>query len=285
VVDLGGFSRAARVLGIAQPALSRHVRGLEVELGQTLLLRNGRGAVPTEAGKRLLEHARGILQQMDRARHEVAETRGAVVGQIVVGMPPTVALHLAVPIVREFRQRYPKATLGIAEGLSATLHEWLLVGRVDIGIVYNPIATPAVDTRTLLEEPLTLVGPAERRAMPRTVRLADLTRFPLIIPRRPNAIRMLVENGLAALGLRPQIAMEIDAIPAILELVAEGHGHAVLSPRALARADAGLRLASRPIVRPPLSSMLAIATSAQRPSTPIQKATVALIEEIARQAW
>jgi LysR family nitrogen assimilation transcriptional regulator len=121
--------------------------------------------------------------------------------------------------------------------------------------------------------------------MPRTVRLADLTRFPLIIPRRPNAIRMLVENGLAALGLRPQIAMEIDAIPAILELVAEGHGHAVLSPRALSRADAGLKLASRPIVRPPLLSVLAIATSAQRPSTPIQKATVALIEEIARQAW
>ena len=54
VVDLGGFSRAARVLGVAQPAISRQIRSLEVELRQNLLLRNGRGAVPTEAGKRLL---------------------------------------------------------------------------------------------------------------------------------------------------------------------------------------------------------------------------------------
>ena len=68
VVDLGSFSRAGRLLGIAQPAISRQIRSLEVELRQNLLLRNGRGAAPTAAGKRLLEHARGILQQVDRAR-------------------------------------------------------------------------------------------------------------------------------------------------------------------------------------------------------------------------
>src|SRR6187399_984806 len=77
VVDLGGFSRAARVMGVAQPAISRQVRGLEVELRQNLLLRNGRGAVPTEAGKRMLLHARGILQQIERARHDLDESRGA----------------------------------------------------------------------------------------------------------------------------------------------------------------------------------------------------------------
>ena len=77
VVDLGGFSRAARALGVAQPAISRQVRSLEVELRQSLLSRNGRGAVPTEAGKRLLEHARGILQQVERARRDVDESKGA----------------------------------------------------------------------------------------------------------------------------------------------------------------------------------------------------------------
>ena len=97
VVELGGFSRAGRVLGIAQPAISRQVRSLEVELRQNLLLRNGRGATPTEAGKRLLEDARGILQQVDRARREVDETKDAPVGHVVVGLPPTVAQHLPVP--------------------------------------------------------------------------------------------------------------------------------------------------------------------------------------------
>ena len=148
----------ARLLGIAQPAISRQIRSLEVELRQNLLLRNGRGATPTEAGKRLLEHARGILQQVDRARREVDETKDAPVGHVVVGLPPTVARHLTLPVVREFRQRYPGGSLSIVEGLSATIHEWLLVGRVDVGVVYNPVASPAVDARPLLEEQLCLIS-------------------------------------------------------------------------------------------------------------------------------
>ena len=62
VAELGSFTRAAQVLGVAQPALSRQVRLLEVELRQNLLVRNGRGATPTEAGQLLLEHGRGILE-------------------------------------------------------------------------------------------------------------------------------------------------------------------------------------------------------------------------------
>ncbi len=150
VVDLGGFSRAARFLGVAQPAISRQVRSLEIELRQSLLLRNGRGATPTEAGKRLLEHARGILQQIDRARLEVEGTQGATVGKVVVGLPPTVARHLAVPLVREFRHDYPRAALSIVDGLSSNIQEWLSVGRVDVGLVYNPTASPAIEIRLLL---------------------------------------------------------------------------------------------------------------------------------------
>ena len=75
--------------------------------------------------------------------------------------------------------------------------------------------------------------------------------------------------------------MEIDAVPAILELVAEGHGFAVLPPRALQGAATAARLAAAAIVAPQLSSALAIVTSAQRPSTPLQKAVVAMIEELA----
>jgi LysR family nitrogen assimilation transcriptional regulator len=284
VVDLGGFSRAARFLGVAQPAISRQVRGLEVELRQSLLLRNGRGATPTEAGKRLLEHARGILQQVDRARHDVDETKGASVGQVVVGLPPTIARHLTLPVVREFRRRFPRASLSIVEGLSANIQEWLAVGRVDVGLVYNPVASPAAEIRALLEEDLCLVGARGEGRLPRTLRLPELPEFPLIIPSRPNAIRTLVETRLAGLGLRPQVAMEIDAVPAILELVADGHGYAVLSPRALQGAAPAPRLHARIIVGPPLRSTLAVVVSAQRPSTPLQRATIAMIENLAAPA-
>ncbi len=78
VAELGRFTRAAVELGLAQPALSRQVRQLEVELHQHLLKRNGRGAVVTEAGQTLLQHARGILHQVERAREELGQVKGSL---------------------------------------------------------------------------------------------------------------------------------------------------------------------------------------------------------------
>ena len=77
VAELGGFTRASIALDIAQPALSRQVRQLEVELGHTLLIRNGRGVTLTESGKQLLEHARGILYQVSRTREELGRVSGS----------------------------------------------------------------------------------------------------------------------------------------------------------------------------------------------------------------
>src|SRR5512139_3530948 len=233
VVDLGGFSRAARVLGVAQPAISRQVRSLEVELRQSLLLRNGRGALPTEAGKRLLAHARGILQQVERARLEVDEVKGAPVGHVAVALPPTLARVLTAPIVRDFRQRFPRATVSIVEGLSATIQEWVQVGRADVGLVYNPTPTPAIELAPLFEEDLCLIAPRSAKRAAATVPMRELPRYPLIMPTRPNAIRTLVESRLAAIGLRPTVTLEVDAIGAIVDLVAEGLGCAILSRRAL----------------------------------------------------
>jgi LysR family nitrogen assimilation transcriptional regulator len=73
-----------------------------------------------------------------------------------------------------------------------------VAGQASTSVVYNPVAATAVETRTLLEEQLCLIGPGGKRREPRTLRLRDLPRFPLIIPSRPNAIRTLVETRLAA---------------------------------------------------------------------------------------
>src|ERR687886_348250 len=77
VAELGSFTRAAVELDVAQPALSRQVRLLELELRQSLLLRNGRGAVPTEAGKILLEHGRGFREAMPEAKLSISEALSA----------------------------------------------------------------------------------------------------------------------------------------------------------------------------------------------------------------
>jgi LysR family nitrogen assimilation transcriptional regulator len=86
VAELGSFTRAATALHTTQPMLSRQVRMLEVELHQTLLTRNGRGAAPTEAGQLLLEHGRGILHQVERAREDLARVRGGLAGRVALGL-------------------------------------------------------------------------------------------------------------------------------------------------------------------------------------------------------
>ena len=281
VAELGSFTRAAIALDVAQPALSRQVRLLEVELRQNLLVRNGRGATPTEAGKLLLEHGRGILHQVQRAREELGRVRGALAGRVAVGLPPSIARVLAVPLIREFRRRMPEASLSITESLSTAMHEALATGRLDIALLYNAAAAPEVELTPLVEEELFLVqaradgsrGASAQKPLP----LRGLAEVPLVIPSRPNAMRMLVESELADLGLKPRIALEIDGVSAILALVADGAGSAVLSRNAIQTSARPQAFTMRPIGSPPLRSRLSMAVSSQRPSTLTQQATMELI--------
>jgi len=273
VAELGSFSRAAVQLEIAQPALSRQIRRLETGLKQNLLYRNGRGVSVTEAGKRLVDYARGILHQVARAEEDLRDARGTLSGRVAVGLPPSIAKTITVPLTKEFRKRLPGATLSIIEGMSATMQEWLTLGRLDIALLYNPLPARGVDTIPLLEEDLFLIAPKSARSGVKPVSLADLPSLPLIIPNRPHAIRALVEARLTALGKKPLIAFEIDGVPSILELVAEGLGYAVLPRTAMLTSARPAAYVARPIVRPRLKSRLAIAVSSQRPVTPTSNPT------------
>jgi len=107
-----------------------------------------------------------------------------------------------------------------------------------------------------------------------------VAQLPLVIPSRPNAIRMLVETEMAALGLRPQVALEIDGVAAILDLVEDGAGHAVLSRNAVATSARPQAFSLRPVTG--LRSRLLLAMSSQRPATLTQTAVLELIRQMAR---
>ena len=282
VAELGSFTKAALALDVAQPALSRQVRLLEVELRQNLLIRNGRGATPTEAGRLLLEHGRGILHQVERAREELGRVRGALAGRVAIGLPPSLARVLAVPLTRAFREQLPEARLSITESLSTTMQEWLVTGRLDIAVLYNAQPSPDIEITPLQDEELLLVEPrAPRQAQeppPPPVALTEVAGLPLVIPSRPNAIRMYVEAEMAAVGVRPMVALEIDGVSAILDLVADGAGAALLSRNAVARSIRPSAYRTRTI-QPPLRTRLSLATSSQRPATLTQQTTQLLIRQ------
>lgn len=285
VAELGSFSRAALALDVAQPALSRQVRLLEVELRQNLLQRHGRGAAPTEAGRVMLEHARGILHQVGRARDELARLRGSLAGRVTLGLPPSVARALAVPLVRAFSRQLPEAQLSIAEALSTNMQEQVASGRLDLAVLYNARPVPGLEVEPLAVDELVLVQRA-RRGAPAPITLQALSRLPLVIPSRPNAIRMHVENQLAAVGARPRVALEIDGVAAILDLVADGAGSAVLSRHALAGVAKPGAFGLHPIETAPGQAMqipLFTALSALRPGTGAQRAALVLLRALAHQ--
>ena len=285
VAELGSFTRASGVLDIAQPALSRQVRLLEVELRQTLLLRNGRGVTTTEAGKLLLEHGRGILHQVERAREDLGRVRGALAGRVALGLPPSITKLMTVPLTREFRKRLPNATLSISEGLTISMQEWLLTGRLDIALLYNPPASPELNTVPLMEEELFLNGLRVPKAPSGPNSLKAVAELPLVIPSRPNAIRMAVETQMAGIGCKPNISLEIDGISAILDLVADGAGYAILPKYALINSNQPEAYLARPIVKPKMGSKLALATAAGRTTTMTQQAMIELIQQVAGQVF
>ncbi|MFT4241249.1 MAG: LysR substrate-binding domain-containing protein [Acidovorax sp.] len=281
VAELGSFTRAAAALDVAQSALSRQIRLLEVELRQNLLVRNGRGASPTEAGKLLVEHGRGILHQMARAREDMDRLRGGLSGRVAIGLPNSVARVMTVPLTRAFRQELPEARLSISEGLSSALLEGLASGRLDIVVLYNAQPARDIDVSHLIDEDLLLVrarppGLAEDPP-PGPIALADVARLPLVIPSRPNAIRMYVESEMASIDCRPEVALEIDGVSAILDLVADGAGCAVLSRNALLNSPRPSAYTAQVIGTPPLRIALSLASSLQRPATQVQKAALELI--------
>ncbi len=281
VAEMGSFSKAAIELDVAQPALSRQVRLLETDLHVTLLQRTGRGVLLTEAGKRLYDHAVSILQLVAHAREDIGANRDVATGRIVVGLPPSTGRMLTLPLVDAFKQHLPKARLAVVEGLSAHITEWISTGRVDLGLVHNPDANPAIETTHVLEEPLCLVSAAKgapRKPAPLT--FAELVRMPLVLPEPSHAIRKLLETQAALAGLKLNIAYEVSSVSAILELVRSGHGHAVLAPSAISASGQASAFRMRPLTDRVLSSTLCLAVSAHKPATPLLKQATRLLREL-----
>lgn len=277
VAELSSFTRASAILGRTQPALSRLVRQLEVDLRQTLLRRNGRGVVLTEAGKVLLEHSKGILHQVDGARHALKNLQGTLDGTFKIGLSPSVARFATLALVRRFQDEFPQANITVSEGLSSYLAEWLAMGRIDVAILYDTGETPLVDKRTLYSEEMFLISQPEAQVA-NTIALHELSRYPLIIPGRQHAIRTLVEMVAAERSVQLNIALEIDAVPPILDLVAEGYGHAVLPLNAILSDARQRRFRCTRITDPVLLGRMAIATSNQHPMSRLGMRAAAMLE-------
>ncbi|TAG73049.1 MAG: LysR family transcriptional regulator [Burkholderiales bacterium] len=272
IAELGSVSRAADALAVAQPALSRQVRLLEVELGVSVFIRHGRGVRLTESGKTLYEHALGILHQCDRTRALMQHTSHEVAGKVAVGLPPSLCKLLAAPLLSSLQRRHPGIRVTVREGLSSHLMEWLLGGSLDCALVYNAVVTPEIIAKPLGIEPRWLVSSKLNSLHRKRLNLEALAALPLILPSRPHATRLNVDRALADIGKVANVVAEVDGVPAILELVRGGFGHAVLPLAAVKASGNASDFVTTALSGHAIESKLSLVTAARRPESNAQRA-------------
>ena len=278
VCEMRSLSRAGEVLGVSQPSLSRQIQLLEAELRHHLLVRTGRGVEPTEAGLRFLQHAKTLDAMAQHARQDMRTFRAAAQDKVRLGMPHRVARRMAPHIVQSFRRLHPDAALTLAEGLSSEMNEWLVKGRVDLALLYDPPSSSLLRFESIYREDLVLAyGKACRPVPPPRVRARDLGRYPLVLPGAPNTIRALVDRTCRELNVTLDVVAEVDVVHTILETMAK-EGMFTIIPRSALSDMAGQDfLAFSSIAEPVIMNNLTLATPSSGPLPPLAEATAQII--------
>lgn len=233
VAEFASFSRAANYLDISPSVLSRQIRKLEVDLGKNLLVRDGRGVTLTEAGYIWLEHCRQMMGLLDTAIEAVTEAQ--LSGNVSLGLPPTLARYFSVPIIKKFHELLPNAQLRLIEESTIAIEESIITGRLDMGLIYNPVHAQDLDSDFLLKEYLYLIAPKDLpiEVTNRGVSLQKAAELPLILPAYPNGHRKLIEIEMIRSACKPNLILEVNSVRTTFELVSKGMGCTIFSRKGL----------------------------------------------------
>ena len=281
VVETGSVTRAAELLHLVQPAVTRQIRALEQELGVPLFDRTRQGMRPTEAGLSLAERARRALTELDRARAELAPAPGTLTGLVSVGLLESTADLLAGSLVSAVLRDHPGIELRVLTAYSGHLQKWLDEGDLDLSLLYNLASTPSLNVRTLVREKLWVVAPAAcGLSAGRPVPLTSAAEHPMVLPAPGHALRVLIDRAVAQAQADIGIAVQTNSMTLQKQFVRGGHGWTILPGAGLGTDIAAGALSAAPLTEPEVYRSIAIGT----PRTgPVTAAARAVADELVRQ--
>jgi DNA-binding transcriptional LysR family regulator len=228
VAKRGSFTAAAKALNLSQPAITHHVQELERRFKVVLLERIGKRAYPTDAGERLIEHARHLLDEDARTLVDMRKFNDGWLGRVRIGTSMTVLMYALPPILRQLKTKHPQLELNVKAGLTATTLKMLKTNDLDLGLCALPIEDPAFQTTGLFDDELFAILPADQKDVPKKVTAAFLSRCPLILGHENSALRRTITDWLALAGPPPKPVMEFDNVEMIKSLVAVGLGTSIV---------------------------------------------------------
>jgi LysR family nitrogen assimilation transcriptional regulator len=276
VASAGSFGRAATRLHIAQPALSRQIKALEEEFGVELFFRTARGVHLTEAGERFRLLADGLVRSIENLQLEVANLSNQPSGLVVVGLPPSIAHLVTIPLIEACEARFPKVTLRIIEALSVFLVDWLELGKIDVAVLTDPRESYALERRELADEDMVLVGvPARVPDGLASVSLDRLDDYRIIIS---QGFERVMQPWCEAANVTPQYAMKLDSVPIVRDMVLRGI-YCTIVPYGMVHTDVVAGRLNAVRFDPPITRRLVLAFSSRRPILLSMSAVFDLLEE------
>jgi LysR family nitrogen assimilation transcriptional regulator len=259
IADDGSLTKAAGVLRIAQPALSRQLRLLEAELGVELFMRTARGVRLTEEGAYLREAVAGPLRALDLALQNVRSLSSGVKGELTLGMPSSLADVVAKPFVLGMSARFPDIRLRVIEGPTGSLVEWLNRGIIGFALLEESVKDDRLAELALFAEPLLLVGGPESDLDPeRPVAFGEAAALPLIVPSHHLGIRATIDHAATETRTALTVRLESDSARLIADLIEDGGGYAFLPRLFVDRRLREGRLRAAPIVAPHMEFRVAL---------------------------
>lgn len=283
IAEEGSITRAATLLGMAQPALSRQLQLLEEDLGVALFRRNRRGVELTEAGERLRSSTAAPLRQLELAVQYAASPLARLKRAMLIGLPETAVDVLAAPLIGRLGTAFPNAQFAVTVGSTDQLVEAMLKGSVDIALI-NPVPDDRVFYREVLTEEFVLVGGADSELDPnRPVDFAEISELPLVVPRSTTGLGQALQNAALRAKVNIDYRTTTDSTRVMLCLIESGFAYGVLPHSACRRSVVESRLRYAPIREPVLTHQLGVAATAQLdlPRELVVKVGNALREEIA----
>ncbi len=235
IVECGSLIQASRQIHVAQPALSQQLAKLEHEIGQPLLRRSVKGVVLTPNGQAFYTHAKFLLRHLDHAIYAARE-EGEASGLVSLGLSPSTACVLGLPLLMELRARYPSVVLNVVEGLSGHIHDMLRAGTLDAAILFESNAGLGMSVEPLIEEELVLILAAGHPGLPAgqaEIALEEMAQLPLILATAAHRTRRYLESEFSRLCLRLNLVAEIDSLPLTMRAVRHGLGATIQARAAL----------------------------------------------------
>lgn len=234
ICNCGSITRAAQRANLSQPALSRHVKLLEEELGLALFVRTARGVGLTEGGMILRERAERLIRDVTAMRHDVEASISQPRGELRVGTLTSLLAYLAAPAMASIRTSYPLVTFRVIEGTSRAIRDAVAAGRVDVGFVSMVEGLDGLEIYPLLREQLFVAGHRDLRLrIDEAAPLGLLAEIPLILTARPNSLRRVVDQLLGGMNREGSVAYEVETLTLAMHLVKLGQGLSVFPYSAL----------------------------------------------------